>query len=284
MKLEQRIAISLVRTRIGMLGLFSRKKAAEKAFHLFCTPQRKAMKKSAPVFDQAEKLRLHVNDTSVVGYRWNRHPTSKKCLIIHGFESSARNFERYISSMINQGYEVLAFDAPAHGESEGKQINVLIYKKMLEDIYKQFGPVDACIAHSFGGLAIALALEDLPHAHDMKIVLIAPATETSSSVDLLFDILQLNGGIREEFDKLIVELGKKPLTWYSIARALNNIKGKVLWVHDEEDQVTPFKDVKPIMEKKPANVAFLITKGFGHRRIYREEKVVERIVQFLNID
>ena len=281
MKLEQRIAISLVRTRLGMLGLFSRKKAAEKAFQLFCTPQRKAHKKSAPVFEHAERVSLNVNSTKVVGYRWNHHQGSKKCLVVHGFESSSKNFDRYISLMIDKGYEVLAFDAPAHGESEGKQINVLVYKQMLEDIYTTFGPVDACIAHSFGGLAISLALESLSPENKIRLVLIAPATETSSSVDLLFDILQLNGGIREEFDRLIVELGKRPITWYSISRALDHIKGDVLWIHDEDDNVTPFKDVKPIIEKKPAHVKFFITKGWGHRRIYREDKVVEAVTSFL---
>ena len=265
-----------------MLGLFSSKKAAEKAFQLFCTPQRKSGKKVSPVFEKAEKLSLSVHDMKVVGYRWNRHSGSKKCLVIHGFESSARNFDRYISLMIDKGYEVLAFDAPAHGESEGKQINVLIYKNMLESIYTNFGPIDAFIAHSFGGLAISLALEELPHNENTKVVLIAPATETSSSVDMLFHILQLNGEIRKEFDKLIADVGKKPLGWYSISRALSNIKAKLLWVHDEEDAVTPFQDVKPIMEKKPPHVEFFITKGWGHRRIYREEKVVSRIVEFLS--
>lgn len=282
MKLEQRIAVSLLRTRIGMIGLFSRKKAAEKAFQLFCTPQGKVRKKPTPLFETAERLHLTVNDMKVAGYRWNRHTHSKKCLVIHGFQSSSRNFDRYILLMIEKGYEVLAFDAPAHGESEGKQINVLIYKDMLEQIYKEFGPVDACISHSFGGLAITLALEGLPHSENLKVVLIAPATETSSSVDLLFEILQLNGEIREEFDKLILHLGKKPITWYSISRALQNIKCKVLWIHDEEDTVTPFKDVQPVMKSKPSHVEFMITKGWGHRRIYREEKVVQAIGAFLN--
>lgn len=266
-----------------MLGLFSKKKAAEKAFQLFCTPQRKSSKKASPVFEKAEKLKLLVNDTTVTGYRWNRHAGSLKCLVIHGFESSAKNFDRYISLMIDKGYEVLAFDAPAHGESEGKQINVLIYKNMLEHIYSIFGPVHAFISHSFGGLAISLALEVLPHGEDTRVVLIAPATETSSSVDLLFNILQLNGHIRKEFEQLITDLGKKPLQWYSISRVLSHIKAKVLWIHDEEDNITPFRDVEPVMKLNHPHVEFMITKGWGHRRIYREEEVVTRVGEFLKI-
>jgi pimeloyl-ACP methyl ester carboxylesterase len=264
-----------------MISLFSKRKAAEKAFRIFCTPQRKANKKLPPIFENAEQLSFHLQNQRVVGYRWNHHKDSKKLLIIHGFESSARNFDAYIPPMIEKGYEVLAFDAPAHGESEGKQINVLVYKDMLEDIYERYGPMHAFLAHSFGGLAISLALENIPHKKDLKVVMIAPATETTSAVELLFSTLQLNGRIREEFDNLIVELGRKPLEWYSIARALRNIEGQVLWIHDEGDTVTPFKDVKPVMDKNLPNVVFFITNGLGHRRIYKEEYVQKKIIDFL---
>ena len=71
--------------------------------------------------------------------------------------------------------------------------------------------------HSFGGLAISLALEGIPHSHKMKLVLIAPATETSTAVDLLFRILKLNGSVRKEFDSIIVEAGGKPVSWYSVS-------------------------------------------------------------------
>jgi pimeloyl-ACP methyl ester carboxylesterase len=94
-------------------------------------------------------------------------------------------------------------------------------------------------------------------------------------------MLHLNGKIRSAFDKLIVDVGEKPVEWYSISRALKNIEGQILWIHDEDDTVTPFKDVKPIIERNLPNVRFLITRGWGHRRIYREEKVINEISSFL---
>jgi pimeloyl-ACP methyl ester carboxylesterase len=281
LKLEQKITIGILRTQLKLMALLSVQSAAEKAFHLFCTPQRKPGIKLPAVFEEAEILSFKINGNEIIGYRWNKHEGSKKLLVIHGFESSCKNFDRYISVMIEKGYEVLAFDAPAHGQSEGKQINVVLYKDMLEDIYERFGPMNAFIAHSFGGLAISLALENIPHKKDLKLVLIAPATETSTAVDTLFNMLRLNGKTRLAFDKLIVEVGRKPVEWYSISRALRNIEGQILWVHDEDDTVTPFKDVQPIVKRHLPNIRFLITKGLGHRRIYREEKVINEISSFL---
>jgi pimeloyl-ACP methyl ester carboxylesterase len=281
LKIEKRIAIGVLRTQLNLLGWVSPGKAAAKAFQLFCTPQKKTIKNSPELIAQAEKLELLTNGQKVIGYRWNKHEGSRKLLIIHGFESTARNFEMYVTRMTAKGYEVLAFDAPAHGESEGTQINVLIYKEMLEEIIRSFGPFHAFLAHSFGGLAICLALEDMPHAHDVKLVLIAPATETTTAVDLLFRILQLNGKVRRAFNDLIVEIGKRPVEWYSVSRSIEHIHADTLWVQDEDDDVTPFHDVKPVIEKKPPNVEFLLTKGLGHRRIYRDEKVIEKIISFI---
>ena len=79
----------------------------------------------------------------------------------------------------NKGYEVLAFDAPAHGDSEGSTVNAIEYSEMIKKVIELYGPVEAFIAHSFGGIAISLALEQIPHDANTKIVFIAPATETT---------------------------------------------------------------------------------------------------------
>jgi hypothetical protein len=50
----------------------------------------------------------------------------------------------------------------------------------------------AFLAHSFGGMALSLAMEKNHHSEHTNIVLIAPATETSTAVDGAFKLLQLN--------------------------------------------------------------------------------------------
>ena len=62
---------------------------------------------------------------------------------------------------------------------------------------------------------------------------------------------------------------------------MHQIRAKVLWIHDEDDDVTLLKDALHVRDDRHPNVEFMITKGFGHRRIYRENKVVKRILEFL---
>jgi pimeloyl-ACP methyl ester carboxylesterase len=111
--------------------------------------------------------------------------------------------------------------------------------------------------------------------------LIAPATETKTAVDNFFKFLKLDKEVRREFDKLITELGGKPPGWYSISRAAKNIKAQVLFLQDTNDEMTPLSDVEPIMEKNYPNFHFIISEGLGHRRIYRDNKSLKAIIDFL---
>ena len=280
MKLSQKIAIGYIRAKINITSLVSTRKAAEMAFELFCTPVRKPKKKSPPIFEKGIKLSFEIDGIGVKGMRWN--PSSaQRALIVHGFESTSRNFDRFIVPLIRKGYEVVAFDAPAHGKSEGKTINLPLYTRMLQKVFVQFGPFNSFIAHSFGGLALSHMLEKTEHTPETKVVLIAPATETTSAIDSFFSFLQLNGDIRKEFDELIIRLGSVPASHYSIRRAIKNIKAKVLWIHDEDDNVTSIADALKVKDDLHPNIHFIITKGLGHRRIYKDNKVLKAVMDFL---
>ena len=250
------------------------------AFEIFATPFRRTKKKEPPVFQQADRLFVQVEGKRVAIYRWNKGGI-RKVMIIHGFESSARNFDRYISPLIKKGYEVIAADAPAHGTSEGTQITLPVYVKTISTVYQELGPVHSFMAHSFGGLALTHFIEQIPHDDQFRLALIAPATETTTAIKSLYKMLQMDEKVQECFEELILERSGVASTHFSIPRALEHIHASVLWIHDEDDDVTPLKDVKPLIKKAPANVEFMLTKELGHRKIYRENKVVKKVIEFL---
>jgi esterase/lipase len=280
MRLSQRLVLKYIRTKFSILSTISKRKAAEKAFQLFCTPQYRNKKKLPPIFEKAEKLTFTFKGYTIQGYRWNKE-SEEKVLILHGFESSVINFDRYIRPLIKKGYCVLAFDAPAHGRSSGKMINVLLYVEFVNFINDRYGPITKFIAHSFGGLALSLAIEKWANNQALKVVLIAPATETTSAAESFFKFLHLDNEVQKEFHKIIEKKGGQPPTWFSIARAAENIKAQVLWCHDKDDDMTPVSDVEPIIKKQYPNFEFYLTEGLGHRRIYRDNKVSKRIIEFL---
>ncbi|HTI12102.1 MAG TPA: alpha/beta hydrolase [Puia sp.] len=285
MKLKQKLAINYIRAQLNILALVSPKAAAQKAFQLFCTPGKRAGRKPPPFTQKGERLSFKLEGHTVRGHRWLPHqastPTLKKVLIAHGFESTSRNFDMYIQPLLKKGYEVLAFDGPAHGQSGGKRITLPLYVKTLQTINELYGPVHSFMGHSLGGLALSLVLESLPHDSDTKLVLIAPPCEMVSAVDAFFQLLQAGKDIRKEFDDLSYELFDRPFSWYSIRRALHQVHADILWLQDEEDKITPLKDALRVKEDRHPNIEFVITKGLGHRRIYRDPAVIRRIVDFL---
>ena len=159
-----------------------------------------------------------------------------------------------------------------------------MYIKMLHYVHDHFGPFAAYLAHSFGGLAVTHFLENVTNNEKVKLILMAPATESTSAIDSFFRILQLATDIRKEFDQLILNRSGVAPAHYSVRRAIKNIKAQILWFHDEDDELTPIEDALKVKDENHAHIEFVITKGLGHRKIYKENKVVKRTLEFCSID
>ncbi len=280
MKLAQKLVIGYYRAKLNLFAKLSKRKAAEKAFELFCTPYTTNKKKAPAVFEKAEKLHLKFENYQLVGYRWN-HPQPKKALILHGFSSTVKKFDHFVMPLVKKGYEVIAFDAPAHGDSSGKTINGFQYRDSIKAVYEKFGPIHSFIAHSFGGLALSLFMEELEYQEHKKLVLIAPATETDSAINSFAAFLNIDEVVKAEMRKIILERSGRTTDKISVRHAAQKIRAEVLWIHDEDDDVTPWADAEKIQQDNHPNFQFMITKGLGHRRIYRDNKVKKAVMEFL---
>ncbi len=292
MKLKQNLAIQYARAQLNILSLVSTRKAAVKAFRLFCTPQQRASGKYPAIFEKGERLSFRLEGHTVRGHRWMPEAThtglseadragGRRVLIAHGFESSSRTFDGYISALLKKGYEVVAFDAPAHGRSGGRRILLIDYVKMFRIIGQNYGPFDSFLGHSLGGLALALYLEETPHDTATRLALIAPAVETTTALDVFAAMLHLPGEVIREIDEYVQEISGHPFAWYSLRRALGQVQASILYLQDEEDRITPLKSALLVQQDGHANIRFIFTRGLGHRKIYKDPEIVDKVVDFL---
>ncbi len=284
MKLAQRIVLEYYQRKFNILSIFAPRKAAEIALKLFCTPYTRNRKFNVPeIFTKAEQLNLNLDDLKIIGFRWipSANSNHKKILICHGFDSFSYRFENYIQPLLDKGFEVLAFDAPAHGESGGKTITIIQYRNMILEINKTFGSIQGVLAHSFGGLAVALAIEQINDNSIKQLVLVAPATETVHAIDNFFNFLKLNHKVRTHFNILIEELGGNPSSWYSVSRVLQAEHIPTLWIHDKEDTITPYNQMHHLTEMNLPHIEFEITTGLGHSP-YTDEQINKRIVSYFS--
>jgi len=250
------------------------------AFEIFCTPFQKPRPVAPPIFKKSEEFSISVNGFRIWGYKWNENASSK-ILIVHGFESRAYNFDRYVTPLVKKGYAVYAMDAKAHGKSEGKTITAPETAEMIKVLEDLVGRFDGYICHSFGGISVAIHQELYNHP-PARLVFLAPATETSTALEKFCSFFRLGKALQEEMDNLIFERAGVRAAHYSIKRIIPKISNPVLWIHDENDDITPLSDVKPLIDSKPEHVEFLITKGLGHRKIYKENQVQKKVIDFFH--
>jgi pimeloyl-ACP methyl ester carboxylesterase len=90
-----------------------------------------------------------------------------------------------------------------------------------------------------------------------------------------------NETVRSEFEKIVFEVSGKETSWFSIRRAMHNISASVLWIHDEEDNITPWADALKVKEDNHPNIKFVLTKGLGHQKIYHDQATKKSVVEFL---
>lgn len=283
MKLSQRLMLKYYKAKIRTIGMVSPEKAAAEAFDLFCTPfKNKKTPKIPPVFTQSLLVSVEVNGITVRGFHWpSESANAPKVLIVHGFSSYAYKFDQYVVGLRKEGFEVLAFDAPAHGISDGKRINALIYRDTILAIEAGFGPLDGIIAHSLGGLAASLAVEKMSNTQHRKLVLIAPATETRRAIDNFFDLIPAKPAVIDAFEQLIQQLAGQPISYFSVPRVVKTLNARILWVHDQTDTICTFKDVAPLLEQPIPSTEFFITKGLGHNQVYKEASTRDHILSFM---
>src|SRR5215510_12353720 len=79
-------------------------------------------------------------------------------LLMHGWGGARAQMTGFVDTLLFAGYRVVAYDHPAHGESDGKLTNLLEIAPTIDLVAKHEGPFDAIIAHSFGTLITSYAL------------------------------------------------------------------------------------------------------------------------------
>jgi len=223
-----------------------------------------------------EHLTLAVNGLPVAVYRWGTGPV---ILFVHGWSGQATHVGAFVEPLTAAGYCVLAFDAPAHGNTPGRSTNIVEFATVLQAIADAYGPLHGAIAHSFGGMVLTYAL------HHGLVVGRAVCIATPARVEFLLErfarLLALPGPVRQDLRRRLARRFagdvEQLMSTDSNARGL---KVPALIVHDRDDRDVPWTQGAAIAGAWPG-AQWLATQGLGHRRILRDTATVQAIVDFL---
>lgn len=249
------------------------------AAKLFTTPIKHAIPKRELQMDKNStqvKILIPAIKKEIVVYQYGEG--KKKVLLVHGWSGRGTQLVKIADELVSMGYQIISFDAPAHGKSQGKTTLMPEFIASILELEKQFGTFEFAIGHSLGGMSILNAIKQ--NLKVKKAVIIGSGDIIQDIIDDFVNQLQLKPNIapllKEHFEKKYGE----NMESFSSHLAAKEVKIPVLIFHDKDDEDVYVKAAYNI-DKHILNSELVITEGLGHRKILGNEKVINKIKEFL---
>ncbi|OAN18258.1 esterase [Photobacterium jeanii] len=206
------------------------------------------------------------SEGQIMTYRLGSGPT---WVLGHGWSGSSSQFFPLMEHIANAGYTALAFDNPAHGESEGRFGHLPAFVSALDQVLEKEPAIEGVIAHSMGG---AMVLESRnPCLQNKPVLLVAPVLDY---VDNLVTTVESSGFSMKLFQEVIDEIADSyqySLDSIDPLKRLTSGHAKTVIVHDRGDRFASFATSEQASEMP--HVTLIATEGLGHGRILKSEQL-----------
>ena len=255
--------------------------ASRFAAKLFLTPFKYKLPKREQKMEretQQEKLILPHFQREIVVYHYGNSP--KKILLAHGWSGRGTQLAVMAEELVKAGYSTVSFDAPAHGKASGKMSMMPHFIEAIEVLEKKYGPFEAIIGHSLGGMASLKAISD--GLIVKKLVIIGTANSVTRITKEFAGNMKMNDKVAAKMKSYFDNKFGVDMDSLSGAVSAEGVKIPTLVVHDEDDVDVRINSAYEIHEKLE-NSQILITQGQGHRRILGNPEVINRILKFLSV-
>lgn len=253
--------------------------ASRFAAKLFLSPFRYKLPGREKEMDEKsiqETIDVPTLNRKIVVYKYGSG--QKKVLLVHGWSGSGTQLCAIAKELVQKGFSVISFDAPAHGKAPGKMSMMPFFIDSIHHLEKKYGPFQVAIGHSLGGMSLLKAIKDGFRVH--RLVLIG----TANSVTHITREFAKNMMLSEEVAILMkAYLDKKfgeDMDRYSGAFSAQSVKVPTLVVHDKNDIDVHISSALEIVKQLDQGTLF-VTEGLGHRKILGNPDVINKISTFI---
>ena len=228
------------------------------------------------IMEHERKMVPAINRDIVVYKNFNAN-SGKRILLAHGWSGRGTQMPDIALALIQEGYEIISFDAPAHGRSSGKMSMMPYFIDSIKFLDKHYGPFHGAIGHSLGGMSLLRAVKD---GLDLqKLVIIGTANSVTHITREFAQNMQLGHKVakimKSYFDKRFGE----DMDNLSGAFSAEDVNIPTLVIHDEDDvdvEISSAFEIKNSLKKGE----LFVTKDLGHRKILGNKKVINKITTF----
>jgi pimeloyl-ACP methyl ester carboxylesterase len=263
---------------LNLLAVLDPARAARTGFKIFVHPRRQPVtRKHMAFFNTSQQSQFLHEGQRIQVYRWGTG--DRTVLFLHGWQSHTYRWKRYIETFRQAGYTVYAFDAPAHGQSEGNLTTVPLYAAVLKAFIQHHGRPDAIVAHSMGCFASLYASFKFPEVTPRTLITLAAPGEASEFFDHYQRRLSLSNRTRGILVEHFTKLFNAPPEFFSAPFFASSLTIPGLLIHDEEDNETSVNHSRRIHQSWKGS-ELITTRGLGHN--LKSHKIVEQVFGFVN--
>lgn len=253
----------------------------KKVYKAFFTPNRYEVKSSdKEVLKSGNNFKVKHDAGELAVTTWGDE-SNPKVLLMHGWGGARAQMTGFVNPLLQAGYFVVAYDQPAHGESDGVQTNVLEIAPTMDVMLNQFGKFDAIIAHSFGTLITSYALVNKNFPPPAKLIYFGAFNNLLDALPRFQEIAKLPDALIHAMREMIyANFGTGILEKIINENLVKEIKIPALMFHDRSDEVTPVEDSRAIANAW-THAQYIETNGLGHRGALQSSDVHEQVINFL---
>jgi pimeloyl-ACP methyl ester carboxylesterase len=256
-------------------------------WQLICySPKMPARLQQQQLLDQAKPFTLEIDDPhfskSILkfnGFIWGEG--SRKIMITHGWGSKAADFSELITALKNiDDTQVIAFDAPGNGSSEGELSNLLLFAKAAEAVIKTFGAPEVAIGHSLGGMANAIAIKKTG-IKPALLISIAPLINLKENFIASLNAADVAQDLQDKFFVDFEALFKMDASAFTLNNLYPaNAIARHWLAYDPEDKIAPLVFLESFLVAHP-EIETKVYEGRGHERIIKDDSLIADIVNLI---
>ena len=219
----------------------------QRAYQAFFSPTRYEVKpKDRAVIEQGNNYRLAFEGGELAVTTWGEGPA---VLLMHGWGGARAQMTGFVPPLLEAGYRVVAFDQPAHGESDGQMTNILEISPTMDLIAEREGSFEVIIAHSFGTLVTSYVLANRDFPPPSRLIYLGSFNRLLDSLPRFQMLANLPDAVMDGLRNMIyANFGKDVLDAIWNEKMTQSIDMPTLMFHDKADNVTPAKIAVPSLE------------------------------------
>ncbi|MFC4097554.1 alpha/beta fold hydrolase [Euzebyella saccharophila] len=260
----------------NFLALFSKRRAALATFEVFSKVRKgRVLPQQKTYLEEAKDQILEIENHTIQTYQWSGK--RETVLLVHGWESNTFRWRNLIAKLKDADYNIVAFDAPGHGNSSGKNLHLPLYINCIQAMVDEYAPAHV-IAHSFGGMALLFNEYLRPSDYIEKMVTIGSPSEFRELLGHYQKLVGFNNRVLSAFEDYIRERFGMEVDNFSSSKFVANNHKKGLLLHDRLDILAPFHASEKVHAHWKGS-RFIKTKGLGHSM--HQPHINEYIVHFL---